>query len=74
MVGPSITDEETRALNRKLKLAFVLLVGLSGALVALQLNPTVPQLGVAFGASLLVGALLIWYLSRLGRQFRRSSR
>lgn len=72
MVGPSTTDEENRALNRKLKLGFVFLVGISGALIALQLNPTPVQLGIAFGASLLVGLVLIWYLSRISRQFRQS--
>lgn len=69
MVGPSRSAAETRAMNRRLKLGFVLLVGLSGGLVALQLDPTLPQLGAAVATSLFAGFLLVWYLSRLGRQF-----
>lgn len=72
MVGPSRSEAETRAMNRRLKLGFALLVGVSGGLVALQLDPTLPQLGAAFAASLLAGFALVWYLTRLGRQFWKS--
>ncbi|WP_101294948.1 hypothetical protein [Halegenticoccus soli] len=71
MVGPSLTDEERRLANSRLKAGFVALVGLSSGLVALQVEPSLPQLAAAVVGGLLVGWLLVWYLSR---SFRRAER
>ncbi|WP_129116461.1 hypothetical protein [Halegenticoccus tardaugens] len=68
MVGPSISDEGRRTANARLKIGFVALVGLSGGLVALQVNPTLPQLAAAVVGGLVVGWLLLWFLVR---SFRR---
>ncbi|WP_435063828.1 hypothetical protein [Halobaculum sp. EA56] len=69
MVGPSISDEERVATNNRLKIGMVLLVGVSGGLVALQLDPTPAQVAAAVGVSLLVGAVLTWFVVRTLREF-----
>ena len=70
MVGPSITDDERRVASRRLKAGFVVLVGVSGALVALQVDATPVQMGAAALAAGVLGLLLLLYLDRLGRQFQ----
>ncbi|MCU4739860.1 hypothetical protein OB955_09995 [Halobacteria archaeon AArc-m2/3/4] len=47
----------------KLKIGFVLLVGVSGGLTALQGDASPPVLGLATLGGLLAGGLLVWYLS-----------
>lgn len=69
MVGPSITEEERKATNTRLKLGLVLLIGASGGLVSLQVDPTPVQIAMAVGASLLVGAALTWFVVRTLREF-----
>jgi hypothetical protein len=70
MVGPSITDDERRVANLRLQIGFVVLVGLSGGLVALQAGASTLQIGAAVvGAFVLGGALLLW-LRRWSAQFR----
>lgn len=71
MVGPSMTDEERRAAGLRLKVGFVALVGASAGLVALQVDSSLPQLAAAVAGGVAVGAVLIWYLTRLGGQFGR---
>jgi hypothetical protein len=73
MVGPSITDDERQLANRRLQLGFVVLVGVSAGLVALQAGASTLQIGIAtvvgFG---LGGALLLW-LRRWSAQFRQET-
>ncbi|MFB6155056.1 MAG: hypothetical protein ABEJ22_04110 [Haloferacaceae archaeon] len=69
MVGPSMTDEERRDANTRLKVGFVLLVGLSGGLVALQAEGTPAQLALGVGGGLLVGLALLWFLVRWSKEF-----
>ena len=68
MVGPTYTEEDKAALSRRLQAGFVLLVGASGGLVALQAEPTLLQLGTAVLAGLLVGLGLLWFLLRTARE------
>jgi hypothetical protein len=71
MVGPSITDDERQLANRRLQIGFVVLVGVSAGLVALQAGASTLQVGVAVVAGIgLGGALLLW-LRRWSAEFRR---
>ena len=69
MVGPSITKEERDATNRRLKIGMVLLIGVSGGLVSLQVDPTPLQIVAAVGISLLLGFVLTWFVVRTLREF-----
>jgi lysozyme family protein len=73
MVGPSITDDERRIANRRLQIGFVLLVGVSGGLVALQAGATPVVIAVAVVGCLLLGGLLLLWMRRWSAQFRRST-
>jgi hypothetical protein len=64
MVGPSLTDEERHAANGRLRFGFVLLVGVSAGLVALQVDPTPAQIVGAVVAGLVVGWALLYWLTR----------
>ncbi len=62
MVGPSLTPEEYATGMNRLRAGFVVLVGVSGGLVALSAGASLP---VAGGVSLLtlgLGVFLVWYL------------
>lgn len=65
MVGPSITDDDRRSLSMRLRVGFALLVGLSGALVAVQGGAGPAGIAVAGVAGCLLGAGLVWYLVRI---------
>ncbi|MGM0604931.1 MAG: hypothetical protein ACQETB_04575 [Halobacteriota archaeon] len=71
MVGPSITDEERDAANRRLKIGFVLLVAVSMTLVSLQTGPTIRQLVGVFLFGAIAGAVLLWFVLRNIRTFYR---
>jgi ammonia channel protein AmtB len=71
MVDSSITDEQRRSFRRRLTGGFVLLVGLSAGLVAIQARASPLEVGAAIGIGLVLGGGLAWYLVRLGRQYRR---
>ena len=58
MVGPT-TPEERRAASRRFKLVFVLLVGLSGGLIALQSDGSFLVALLAMVAGLLVGVVMV---------------
>ena len=73
MVGPSITDDERRLANRRLQFGFVVLVGVSGGLVALQAGASTPQIGVAVVGGLVLGGVLLLWLRRWSAQFRRET-
>jgi len=51
--------------DRRLLAGFVLLVGLSGGLMALQGGASVPAIGVATAGGLVAGGALLWYLLRI---------
>jgi hypothetical protein len=69
MVGPSMTDEERDDANRLLRTGFVLLVASSGGLVALQAGGGFAAVAAGFVGGFVVGALLLLFLLRWGRQF-----
>lgn len=69
MVGPSITKAERDATNRRLKLGMVLLIGVSGGLVSLQVDPTPLEVAAAVGVSLLLGFVLTWFVVRTLKEF-----
>nr|WP_152043376.1 hypothetical protein [Salinigranum salinum] len=73
MVGPSITDDERRVANLRLQIGFVVLVGLSGGLVALQVGASTPQVGLAVVGALVLGGLLLLWLRRWSAEFRRET-
>lgn len=58
MVGP-ISSEERLAASRRLKIGFILLVGLSAGLITLQGEPSILGFALAVGVGLLVGVLLV---------------
>jgi type IV secretory pathway TrbD component len=62
MVGPSLTPEEYAAGVSRLRLTFVVLVGASGALIALANGAGLLLAAVAFVAALALGGVLVWYL------------
>ncbi|WP_117595072.1 hypothetical protein [Haloprofundus halophilus] len=68
MVGPSLSDDERDAASFRLKLFFVLLVGASGGLIALQVDPTPVELALSILGGLLLGWLLLVFLVRSFRQ------
>ena len=65
MVGPSLSDAERERQRRAVKTAFVLVVGLSGGLVALSGNASPALIGAAVAGGLVVGIGLVWYLSSI---------
>lgn len=73
MVGSSLSDEKRSSLQRRLLGAFVLLVAVSGGLVALQSDATVEQVGAASVGGLVVGVVLVWFLVRLSEEIRRQT-
>ena len=58
MVGP-IRNEDRLAASRRLKLGFVLLVGLSSGLITLQGDPTIFEFALAVLVGLVVGLVLV---------------
>jgi hypothetical protein len=74
MVGP-ISREEREASTRRIKAAFVLLVGVSGALITLQGDVALWVTAAAFVVASLVGLVLVWYVfPGTGETKRRSFR
>ncbi|MFB6178012.1 MAG: hypothetical protein ABEI99_12915 [Halobaculum sp.] len=75
MVGPSRSVEEQAEARTRLKIGFVALVAASGGLVALQVDPTLPEVGAAILGGAVVGFLLlqflVWILGDLGTPERR---
>lgn len=68
MVGPTLSDEERDAANLRLSIGFVVLVGLSGGLVSLHVDPTPLQFVGAVLAGLVTGTLLLLWLTRSYRK------
>lgn len=65
MVGPSMSDDDRRLLSLRLRAGFVLLVAISGALVAFQAGAGLPAIAAGAVGGAVVGIALIWYLSRI---------
>jgi len=66
MVGPSLSEAERKKRIRALKTAFVFLIGLSGGLVALSGDASLPLVGVSILGGLVVGVVLVWHISSTG--------
>ena len=73
MVGPSTSDDERRSASLRFKVGFVLLVGLSGGLVASSIGASATEVAVVVGTGLVVGVVLMWWLVRSYRQIRPRS-
>lgn len=65
MVGPSLTDEEQRLASMRFKVAFVLVVGFSAGIIALQAQGSLVQIAVATVAGIVLGWVLILYLASI---------
>ncbi len=61
MVGPPSDDERNRTV-RRLKVAFVLLVGASAGLITTQGDASLQFVAVAVGTGLALGVGLVWFL------------
>jgi hypothetical protein len=66
MVGPSLSEAEREWRLRALKTAFVVLVALSGGLVALSGDASLPLVGASILGGLVVGVVLVWHISSTG--------
>jgi hypothetical protein len=64
-----MSDEERTAASTRLKVGFVLLVAVSGALVALQAGGTPLYIGGGFVGGLALGAGLVYFLVRWWSEF-----
>lgn len=69
MVGP-ISAEERLAASRRIKLAFVLLVGFSSGLITLQGDTSLSVFVLAVLAGLVVGIVLVVFAFPRGLGFR----
>jgi|GEM_PF-218016 len=74
MVGSSLTEDEKSIANTRLKVGFVLLVAGSTALMSLYIDPTPLELVTAFGVGVIIGTVLLWFVLRNLREFRRTLR
>lgn len=74
MVGPSMSEDETRNAYTRLRVAFVLLVAVTGTLIAFQADATPVQIGLATLGSLILGIALILFLGRWSKEFTASNR
>ena len=57
----------------RLAVGFVVLVTISAGLIAIQGEASTPGIVGAMAVGLGTGCGLLWYLARLGRQFRERS-
>lgn len=65
MVESSIGEDERRSLSHRLRVSFVLLVGISGGLVAVQANAGITTILAASLGGTIAGIVLVWYLVRI---------
>lgn len=73
MVDSTITDDQRRSFQRRLLGGFVLLVGASGGMVAVQAQASTTEIVAAVLVSVMIGGLLAWYLIRVGREYKRNA-
>ncbi|WP_158056160.1 hypothetical protein [Halorussus halophilus] len=64
MVGPP-SSEDQQAARTRLKIAIVVLVGVSAGLITFQGGGSLVQIGVAVAAGLVLGAALLAYLTHI---------
>jgi len=74
MVGPSLTPSERDVASRRLKAGFVALVGISGALIAIQAGGSPLIITAGFVVGLALGVVLLWFLLRWWAEFLPSPR
>ena len=60
--GRGSPRSSTQQRAEQLKLVFVLLVGLSGGLIAVQSNASLVAIGLAILGGTVAGGALLWYL------------
>lgn len=65
MVGPSTSEDELRQQWNLLKAAFVLLVGVSAGMIAVQGGADLISVAAVVVLGLLLGVALIYYLSSI---------
>lgn len=70
MVGPSFSDDDRVRTSRLLKIGFVLLVAISGALIAYQSGAGGAVVAASFGGGLVAGAVLTWFVARNLREIQ----
>ncbi|MFQ3293918.1 MAG: hypothetical protein ACI9EZ_000702 [Halobacteriales archaeon] len=63
MVGPTVPETKQSGQIRVLKTLFVLLVALSGGLVALQGDASLPMVGASTVGAMVGGMILVWHIS-----------
>lgn len=69
MVGP-VSQEERLTASRRIKLGFIVLVGLSAGLITLQGEPSLLTFALAVCAGLVVGTVVVWLAFPRGLGFR----
>lgn len=65
MVGPSLSEEAQDRSRTRLKAGFVLLVGVSAGMIAVQGGASLPAVLGVVVAGLVLGVVLIAYLSSI---------
>ena len=65
MVGPSLSEADRQKRRNRLKAAFVLLVGASAGMIAVQGGADLVSVVVIAVVGLLLGVVLIYYLSSI---------
>jgi ABC-type nickel/cobalt efflux system permease component RcnA len=69
MVGP-VSREERLTASRRIKIGFIVLVGLSAGLITLQGEPSILVFALAVCVGLVVGAVAVWLAFPRGLGFR----
>ncbi|WP_435147044.1 hypothetical protein [Halobaculum sp. P14] len=64
MVGPSLSDDEQRDANRRIKALSVLFVGGSTGLVAFQAGGSATEIAASVAVGLVAGLFLLWFTLR----------
>ncbi|PSQ65542.1 MAG: hypothetical protein BRD24_06675 [Halobacteriales archaeon SW_9_67_24] len=70
MVGP-VSREDRLTASRRIKIGFVVLVGLSAGLITLQGDASLLAFAFATCAGLVAGAIVVWLAFPQGLGFRR---
>ncbi|WP_135534270.1 hypothetical protein [Halostella pelagica] len=65
MVGPSLSDEEREQKRKRLMAGFVLLVGGSAGMIAVQGGADLGSVAAVTVAGLLLGLVLVYYLATI---------
>ncbi|EMA45763.1 hypothetical protein [Halococcus saccharolyticus] len=69
MVGP-VSREERLTASRRIKIGFIVLVGLSAGLITLQGDSSLLTFALAVCVGLVVGAVVVWLAFPRGLGFR----